>query len=423
MKRPSGETPRPSIVLGWALHDFRTSPVDASQITTRPEGNIQPATASPGYRKDGHIGVLGNSLGTSAPVFASHTRVLPVPPVTMRSPLGENDKPRRNFGAALWMRWRSSPVATSSTRKTSPQPPHATAVPSGDQETPHMPVQGGPSVRPALAVATSQRRTQQSSLDVVADASLAPSGEKAMAAMSPAECPFNLPRGFHESVSHKTITPSCPPDASVLPFGEKATATTPVSCPGGSKCAFVRTAGFGSSLGTGTGGLGSGVTPAFPFASPWSLGQFVVKYQAAPAVPASSNARAIQGSTRRLPDAGRAAGTIADGSIPDWSCTRRRLSKLATSEAEAKRSAGFLASNRLTIASSHAGIAGLSSRMGRGVSSQTRFITAMVLLARKAAWPTHSVYSKLPRLNRSVRWSTVSPRDCSGDMYNGVPAM
>ena len=33
----------------------------------------------------------------------------------------------------------------------------------------------------------------------------------------------------------------------------------------------------------------------------------------------------------------------------------------------------------------------------------------------------HIAYSTLPRLNRSARWSSASPRACSGAMYGGVP--
>ena len=46
-----------------------------------------------------------------------------------------------------------------------------------------------------------------------------------------------------------------------------------------------------------------------------------------------------------------------------------------------------------------------------------------MLAARNGGRPVHIVYSTLPRLNRSVRWSSVSPSACSGDMYIGVPAM
>ena len=42
---------------------------------------------------------------------------------------------------------------------------------------------------------------------------------------------------------------------------------------------------------------------------------------------------------------------------------------------------------------------------------------------RNGAKPVHRLYSTLPRLNRSLRWSTGSPLACSGDMYAGVPAM
>ena len=57
---------------------------------------------------------------------------------------------------------------------------------------------------------------------------------------------------------------------------------------------------------------------------------------------------------------------------------------LATSVAEAGRSAGFLAWRRSISRHSGSGISGLTSRMGRGASSQTRRMTATVLAARKA---------------------------------------
>jgi hypothetical protein len=68
-------------------------------------------------------------------------------------------------------------------------------------------------------------------------------------------------------------------------------------------------------------------------------------------------------------------------------------------------------------------MSGLTSRIGRGASSHTRLSTAIVLPAANAARPVQSVYSTLPRLNRSLRASSASPRACSGDMYKGVPAI
>jgi hypothetical protein len=48
-------------------------------------------------------------------------------------------------------------------------------------------------------------------------------------------------------------------------------------------------------------------------------------------------------------------------------------------------------------------MSGFISQSGAGVSSQTRFSTAAVISARKGTQPAHSVYSTLPKLNRSVR--------------------
>ena len=75
------------------------------------------------------------------------------------------------------------------------------------------------------------------------------------------------------------------------------------------------------------------------------------------------------------------------------------------------------------IVSSQPGVPGITSPRGRGVSSQTRFRTATVLAARNGGRPLAIWYSTLPRLNRSARWSSVSPRACSGAMYIGVPAI
>ena len=72
---------------------------------------------------------------------------------------------------------------------------------------------------------------------------------------------------------------------------------------------------------------------------------------------------------------------------------------------------------------SHSGMSGLVSRIGLGSSSVMRRSTPKLVSARNGARPVHIAYNTLPRLNKSLRWSTVSPLACSGDMYCGVPAM
>src|SRR5262245_54302565 len=103
----------------------------------------------------------------------------------IRSPLGENARPRTKRGQASGMARRSAPLATSETRTTLSQPAHASDLPSADQSTPHMPGFGSPSVPAGLTAATSHRRTQQASLALLTDASRAPSGEKTRPTTSP----------------------------------------------------------------------------------------------------------------------------------------------------------------------------------------------------------------------------------------------
>ena len=58
---------------------------------------------------------------------------------------------------------------------------------------------------------------------------------------------------------------------------------------------------------------------------------------------------------------------------------------------------------------SHAGVSGMTSGIGRGSSSATRLRTASVLAARNGGRPEVIAYRTLPRLNRSVRLSSVPP--------------
>ena len=75
------------------------------------------------------------------------------------------------------------------------------------------------------------------------------------------------------------------------------------------------------------------------------------------------------------------------------------------------------------IASSQSGTSGLSSRIGRCRSSQTRLSTAIAESARNGDRPAAIAYSAAPSAKRSARASTGSPRACSGAMYCGVPAI
>ena len=59
----------------------------------------------------------------------------------------------------------------------------------------------------------------------------------------------------------------------------------------------------------------------------------------------------------------------------------------ATSRADWKRSAGFLACSLAMMSHSHCGVSGMISRIGRGVSSATRFRTASVPFARNGGRP------------------------------------
>ena len=106
---------------------------------------------------------------------------------------------------------------------------------------------------------------------------------------------------------------------------------------------------------------------------------------------------------------GRATGAdiVKGGGDATWlgCCTFAKCcpSNSATSLAVWKRSIGFLACSLTIMSQSQSGISGLISRIGVGVSSITRFITAMVPDARNGGRPVHIVYSTLPRLNKSAR--------------------
>ncbi len=65
---------------------------------------------------------------------------------------------------------------------------------------------------------------------------------------------------------------------------------------------------------------------------------------------------------------------------------------------------------------SHCGTSGMISRIGLGISSATRFITAIVFPARNGGRPHAITYNTLPKLNKSERASSGCPWVCSGDM-------
>src|SRR4029450_10767832 len=70
----------------------------------------------------------------------------------------------------------------------------------------------------------------------------------------------------------------------------------------------------------------------------------------------------------------------ASGALPPgcWGCEGEGPNWAAASWAVAGRSAGFLASKRVMSTASQSGTSALTSRIGRGGSSQTRLSTASV---------------------------------------------
>ena len=78
---------------------------------------------------------------------------------------------------------------------------------------------------------------------------------------------------------------------------------------------------------------------------------------------------------------GRPAARTRDRAGAGGVAVRHPARATATSRAVWNRSAGFFASSRAMMSHSHCGVSGMISRIGRGVSSATRFSTATVLLA------------------------------------------
>src|SRR5262245_7383653 len=228
---------------------------------------------------------------------------------------------------------------------------------------------------------------------------------------------------------------SIPPDANTLPSGEKATARKPCDCLRsvwlglktiGSAGPAVAGRADGTDLPAAVAPVVSDPVVAVPaVVAPVPPGhQELTRNQPASDTPATTTRAPTRPALTNRPEVGwrpgregSAVGILASLKIPSvCNCASRRLSTAATSPADAKRSAGSLAWSLATSDSSHSGMLGLISRSGRGVSSHTRLRTASELLAPKGACPAHIAYSTLPRLNRSLRASTLSSRACSGDI-------
>ncbi len=75
---------------------------------------------------------------------------------------------------------------------------------------------------------------------------------------------------------------------------------------------------------------------------------------------------------------------------------------------------GVLACSLEMIALSHCGTSGMISWIGLGWSSTTRSVRRPTSPRETVAGPLHITYSTLPRLNRSLRWSIVSPQRLLG---------
>ncbi len=75
------------------------------------------------------------------------------------------------------------------------------------------------------------------------------------------------------------------------------------------------------------------------------------------------------------------------------------------------------------IRSSSGGTSPLSRAAGRGVPFRIASKTMADVLPPKAVTPVAISYSTAPNEKRSLRWSSASPRACSGDMYAAVPTV
>ena len=75
-----------------------------------------------------------------------------------------------------------------------------------------------------------------------------------------------------------------------------------------------------------------------------------------------------------------------------------------------------------TTRTSSPGADGFSSTTGAGFRFRIASNTTPVVAPENACRPVAISYSTAPKLNRSVRASSPSPRTCSGDMYATVPS-
>ena len=89
------------------------------------------------------------------------------------------------------------------------------------------------------------------------------------------------------------------------------------------------------------------------------------------------------------------------------------LSANARSDADWKRSVGWLFRQRWTIVRR---LAGMDSTSGGGSARKTALITSAVVAPSNGRAPDNISYSTMPRLKISERASSASPRTCSGDM-------
>ena len=136
---------------------------------------------------------------------------------------------------------------------------------------------------------------------------------------------------------------------------------------------------------------------------PSGVRTFTMITAAATARPSPSNAVrcAVNADTRRRRGARPWTVTAA------CSCSICRNAS-AVSAADCGRRAGSLASNSVTNSASAGGTSGLRLRTGFGVCNSSARSTAITVAPVNGRAPVQSRYSTQPRLNRSLRASTVS---------------
>ena len=130
--------------------------------------------------------------------------------------------------------------------------------------------------------------------------------------------------------------------------------------------------------------------------------------------------------------AGRISADTAE-EVPAWTTAasardpeRERPASAARSAASssvfANRRAGSFWRQRVTSASSARGTSARSRLSGSGSRSITAARTWAGVSRRKSGRPVAISPRMSPTANWSVRWSTVRPLACSGDMYSSVPS-